>query len=367
MARELSLKWPVVILASLLIAESCFAFSLEDSKFKGDLRLRYQYDHKSMADSSAQRHRARGRIRFGFETMVNDRVNIGVRLASGQTDNRSTNQTFSNFFTTKDLRLDQAYAAWRPSDEVKLLLGKYAKAFLILDDLIWDGDINFEGVSALWERTPVSGLGGRANAGFFLLSEDKSSSRDQHMFYLQPGLSFTSGSKLSCKIGIGYYDFQNVKGSVPDADLSAGTNTLADGRLKHDYDSLNPNFLLVYSTGNSGGTTYELTVLGDYIYNLDAEDSGFLIGFRVGNPRVKTRASWVAYYNYRRLERDAFMDVFPDSDFYGGATNVKGHEFIFQYAMVKGIVMGLDYYRAEQIEGDRNPLETPQLDCVFKF
>jgi hypothetical protein len=247
------------------------------------------------------------------------------------------------------------------------MMGKYSKAFLIVDDLIWDGDINFEGASVQWERISGGGMGGLANAGFFLLSEDKSSSRDQHMFYVQPGFSFAPGSSLSGRVGVAYYDFEHVRGSVPVEDLSAGTNTLVDGKLKYGYDSLNPNFVLVYATGPAGSPAYRVTLLGDYIYNLDAKDSGFLVGFRVGNPAVKKKASWILYYNYRRLERDAFMDVFPDSDFYGGATNVRGHEFIFQYAVVKGVIMGLDYYRAERIEGDRDPLNTLQFDCVFKF
>jgi len=367
MARGLCFGWIIPTLALTLCAESALALSLEDTKFKGDLRMRYQYDHKSMADSSTQRHRGRGRLRFGFETRVNDRVDIGIRLASGQTDNRSTNQTFADFFTTKDLRLDMAYAAWEPGDGVGFVFGKYREAFLIVDDLIWDGDINFEGASALWERPPVGALGALANGGFFLLDEDKSSSKDPHMFYLQPGVSFTAGGDLTGKFCIAYYDFKSVKGSVPDASLSAGSNTRVDGRLKYDYDSLNPNLVLAYVLGGPHGPARTLTLLGDYIYNLDSGDSGYLVGFRVGHPSVSSKASWMAYYNYRMLERDAFMDVFPDSDFYGGATNVRGHEFILEYAVGKNVIMGLDYYAAVKIEGEKDPLSTLQLDCVFKF
>jgi hypothetical protein len=351
----------------MFLGKSCLAFSLEDTTFKGDLRLRYQYDHKEMADSSAQRHRGRGRLRFGFETRVRDDVTIGVRLASGQTDNRSTNQTYADFFTTKELRLDRAYAAWQPAEEIGFLFGKYNRAFLIVDDLIWDGDINFEGASVLWERGPGGSFGGLANAGFFLLDEDKSSARDPHMFYIQPGLSFSAGDHFSGKMGVVYYDFEHVKGMVPNEDLSSGTNTRVDGRLKYGYDSLNPNLVLAYATGGPGGHGYTLTFIGDYIYNFEAKDSGFLVGARAGHSSVKKRASWIAYYNYRRLERDAFMDVFPDSDFYGGATNVRGHEFVFQYAVVQNVVMGLDYYRAEKLDGDSAPLNTLQIDCVFRF
>lgn len=354
-------------LTFVFLASSCFAFSLEDTKFKGDLRLRYQYDHVELADSSAQRHRARGRLRFGFETKVHQQVSIGLRLASGQTDNRSTNQTYANFFTTTEVRLDRAYATWAASDALEFLFGKYSKAFLIGDDLIWDSDINFEGASALWEREPRRFLGGIANVGFFLLDEDKTGSRDRYMFYFQPGLSFSNSGSFSGTLGIAYYGFEHVKGMEPDDDLSAGSNTRIDGRLVYDYDSWNPSLVMTYATGGSNAPGLMITLLGDYIYNLDSEDSGFLVGVKAGHPSAGQKASWRMYYNFRRLERDAFLDMFPDSDFYGGATNVRGHEFLFQYAVAENVIMGLDYYLAEKIEGDKDPLNTFQFDCEFKF
>jgi hypothetical protein len=363
MARGLSFGSIILMLALALAGESCFAYSLENTEFKGDLRLRYQYDHKTAAGSSTQRHRGRMRLRFGLETALNDRVVIGLRLATGQADNRSTNQTLGGFFVTKDIRLDMGYAAWEPTEELGFRFGKYNDAFLTAGDLIWDSDINFEGASVLWAQAPAAGLSGLINAGFFILNEDKSGSRDAHMFYIQPGLGFTRGVMLKGRIGIAYYDFEHVKGSVPDEDLSAGTNTRQEGRLKYGYDSLNPNFYLTYAAG----AVHALTLLGDYIYNFDSEDSGFLVGVRMGYPGVGNKGSWNTCYNFRRLGRDAFMDVFPDSDFYGGATGVAGHEFIFQYAAENGIIVGLDYYRAERIEGEKAPLFTVQLDCVFKF
>jgi hypothetical protein len=351
----------------MLLGDTCFAFSFEDTEFKGDLRVRYQYDHKSLADSSAQRHRGRMRLRFGFETKVNDKVNFGFRIASGQFDNRSTNQTYTDFFTTKNLRIDMAYGAFKPAEEFDIILGKFRKAFLVVDDLIWDGDINFEGASVLWESSGPGKLGGLANGGFFFMNEDKSSSKDQYMFYVQPGASFNGGQSFAGKLGLAYYHFENVKGSVPNDDISAGTNTRVDGRLKYNYSSISPNLVLVYSVGEADATSYKLTFVGDYVYSFDSRDSGYLVGMRFGHPKVKNQASWVLYYNYRRLERDAFMDVFPDSDFYFGATNVMGHELILQYAVLKNVIIGMDYYRAKKIEGDEDPVHTLQLDCVFNL
>jgi hypothetical protein len=367
MARGSNFRYIIPVLALTILGETCFAFSFEDTEFKGDLRLRYQYDHLSEVQTSTQRHRARGRLRFGFETALNDRVSVGIRMASGQTDNRSTNQTLGDFFVTKDIRLDMAYAAWQATEEVGLVLGKYRNAFLVVDDLIWDGDINFEGASALWKRPPAGGIGGLANAGFLVLKEEKSSSEDQYVFYVQPGVSFSAAGDFTGEFGIAFYGFENVKGSVPDGDLSSGTNTLVDGRLKYDYDSLSPNLVLAYRVGGEDGPPYTLTFIGDYVYSFDSKDSGFLAGFRFGHAKVKTGNSWSAYYNYRRLERDAFMDVFPDSDFYCGSTGVSGHEVIFEYAVARSVILGLDYYRARKLEGDEDPLDTLQLDCVFKF
>jgi hypothetical protein len=358
---------PAVLAAAIGIGGgSCMALSFNDTDFKGDLRLRYQYDHVSKDESSTQRHRGRMRLRFGLETDVHSGLSVGLGLASGQTDNRSTNQTLTNYFATKDVRLDLAYAAWSPASGLDLLLGKYHGGLLVVDDLVWDGDINFEGASLEWERPASGGPGALGNAGFLLMNEDKSSPNDPLMFYGQVGATFAAADGLSGKLGIAYYDFEHVKGMAPPEDLSSGSNTLEDGRLVYDYDSVNPSLVLAYAPG-AGGALPEFKITGDYIYNPDSGDSGFLIGVRAGHPRVKEKGSFTAYYNYRRLERDAWLDIFPDSDFYGGATNARGHEFIFDYAVAKNVVLGLDYYHAEAIEGSPDPLNTLQVDCVFKF
>ena len=39
---------------------------------------------------------------FGLETKVHDKVKVGLRVSSGDTDPRSTNSTYANFFSTKD-------------------------------------------------------------------------------------------------------------------------------------------------------------------------------------------------------------------------------------------------------------------------
>jgi hypothetical protein len=59
--------------------------------------------------------------------------------------------------------------------------------------------------------------------------------------------------------------------------------------------------------------------------------------------------------------------MFPDSDFYGGRTGVRGHEIVLAYAVAKNVSFGLDYYLADVIEGDENQQRLLQADLVVKF
>jgi hypothetical protein len=76
-------------------------------------------------------------------------------------------------------------------------------------------------------------------------------------------------------------------------------------------------------------------------------------------------------YNYRRLERDSWPDFLPDSDFYGGGTNAKGHEYEISLGIGKNVTLGLDYYNTEIIRAHSDQSSEAakllQLDFVLKF
>jgi hypothetical protein len=355
-----------LFLTALIGISNVYAFSPENTKFKGDLRLRYQYEYTEKIEEALQRHRGRFRLRFGFATMMRDDLELGARLATGDTDPRSTNQTTTSYFSSKEIRLDKAYVFWSATQHLKLMFGKYAGAFLIVDDMLWDSDITFEGGSIAWKRPVGGGTSPFLNCGSFVLDEDKATGKDPHMYYAQPGLTYDSDG-FAVDTGIAFYIFEHLKGSSPDDDISSGTNTLVDGKLKYDYDSVNPAAILIFHPGGTDGLLPAVKLMGDYIYNFDSKDSGYRVGLSLGHLKVKEAGSWQIYYNYRHLERDAFPDVFPDSDFYGGATNVAGHEIIAQYGIVKNVYAGLDYYNARRIEGEREPQNLLQVDCGFKF
>lgn len=350
------------------------ALSRDRTKFKGDLRLRYQYDKKKVDGDagSDSRHRERIRLRFGFQTDVTDRLGIGVRLASGSDDPRSTNQTFGDLFSTKGIHLDQAYFTWQPVGGLTVKGGKFGKALHLSDDLLWDSDITFEGQAA---RIDAPGPGNASlfvNAGLFLLDELKSDGADPHMFAIQPGVRAEFGGGFEAGVFLAYYGFTHIKGA--DFEYGAGTNTretgkgaLSESNLKYDYDSVNPAMDITRTWGSKDGAGYFTSLVGDLVYNPDSKDTGYLVGFAAGRSTVKQTGSWQFHYNWRRLEADAVLDIFPDSDFYGGATGVSGHEFIMTYGIGGDFILGLDYYRADKIASEDDIRDLLQVDLVAKF
>jgi len=109
-------------------------------------------------------------------------------------------------------------------------------------------------------------------------------------------------------------------------------------------------------------------LFADYINNVEVsnDDEGYLFGFKFGAKKVKTKGQWQFKYNYRRLETDAWLDIWPDSDAYGG-TNAKGHEFIFQYGLCININLVFDYYRTENIQGRTRSENRFQVDLNVSF
>ena len=110
--------------------------------FKGDLRLRYQYEETT---GRTERHRGILRYRLGVSVKVTEQIQAVFGLASGGDDPRSTNQTFQDTFSSKGIQLDLAYGEYQPFKGFKLIGGKFKNPLWKPSDLLWDSDINPEG------------------------------------------------------------------------------------------------------------------------------------------------------------------------------------------------------------------------------
>ena len=339
----------------------------EKIKLKGDLRLRHQTE-QDKGDGDPGRTRFRYRYRLGVEGQVNDKVKVGAGIASGGDDPRSTNETLDDQFETKDARLDYAFAEYKPFDWLSVVGGKFKrKAYLWnTTDLLWDGDIRPEGASANFKFKNSLGTS-YANAGYWVLDEFGDDEEDPNMYYGQVGHKFGSGDFFG-NAAVTIYQFSNLEDEPILGKHSSGGNTAdANGGYMFDYDSYG-------LSGEFGMKNVFLgdkmvAIFGDYIHNSDSdEDTGYAIGFKFGDKKVKMLHDWQFKYVYADLEEDAWLDFLPDSDRFGGATGISAHEFAFKYGLGKHVYLGLDYYDSEsEIPGSDDTQSLLQTDLVFKF
>ena len=341
----------------------------EKVKLKGDLRLRRQYsDYKDDNGADPEsRVRYRYRFRLGAEGQVNDQFKVGAGFASGGDDPRSTNETLDDTFETKDTRLDYAFVQYTPVDYASIVAGKFKRKDYLWapTDLLWDGDINPEGMSVKFKNKSSAGET-YLSGGVWILDEYSGTKDDPMMSYAQLGHKFKSGNMFGNVAGT-LYRFKDIEGG-PAVDHNSGTNTLAGGNYVNDYDSLG----LSAELGTTAFAGKMFSVFGDYIKNSDGDDdTGYAVGFKFGDKKVKDRNQWQFKYIYADLERDAWLDAFPDSDRFGGLTGVKGNEFALKYGLHKNVVFAVDYYDTElDISGfadDNDKEKILQTDLIFKF
>ena len=111
-------------------------------------------------EDAADRNRARFRARFGFDATVTDTVKATLRLASGDGDPRSTNQTLTNIASPKQIWIDQVYTDWTFMNGGNFVLGKQPYPFFRPgQSLFHDNDFNPEGAAVKLDRGMFFGSG----------------------------------------------------------------------------------------------------------------------------------------------------------------------------------------------------------------
>lgn len=334
---------------------------LQRITFKGDFRLREQYQKR---DQGEDRWRTRIRARLGLEAMVNERARVGIGIATGQNDPRSTNLTLSDSEGADDIKLDFAYGQYMLTDWMTFTGGKFKNPiWTSYSDLVWDTDLNPEGAAAQFAGT-CGNWGWFVNTGYIVLDEHSNSGDDPFMLFIQPGFDYFFNEKTNVRVAGIHYNTTHTEGNI--LDYSSKTNTDATTGLAYEYDLFGATAQLNMLTVHP--RLPYTSLFADYIYNTDPDDdeTGWLVGFALGEEKVKEKGQWQLRYNYRKLERDAVLDILPDSDFFGGATNVKGHEGVLEYGISRNMSLVADYYRSEEDKGDVEE-DLFQLDWNLKF
>ncbi|MCM8796205.1 MAG: putative porin [Candidatus Omnitrophica bacterium] len=342
---------------------------VREIKLKGDLRLRYQYEKRKGSNlnmgNTTERERGRIRFRLGAETKVNDQTKVHFGLASGGTDPRSTNQSLENTFELKDIRLDYAYAEYAPFKWLTFLGGRMKNPLWEPGDMLWDTDINPEGIAAKFIGKLNPNLESYINTSLFLLDEN-SSKADPLMYVFQPGLKWKINEAIDLNLATAYYGFKKIEGASLDHSTNKNTAVKDGGG---DFNSISPSIELGIKEPLGLSILPYLGFFGEYVHNLDAKQSknGYMGGLRLGHKKINDFGQWQLRYTYTLLETYAWPDVFPDSDRYSGRTGIRGQEVLFTYGLGKNWNLELDYYRTDLTSTPDKTENLFQVDLNFKF
>ncbi|KFE53349.1 hypothetical protein IV01_20325 [Pseudomonas syringae] len=332
------------------------------TQFKGDVRVRQETINIDGQTNSQDKDRQRIRARLGAYTEINPQVSTGIRIATGgSSDARSTNQDLDGYFVKKDLWLDLGYIDYAPTavKNLHVIGGKMNQPWVSMGDVIWDGDINPEGLASTYSIP----LGGKSelfgSAGYYTLKDniDGEGTQFRHDLSMtagQLGAKFAPTDNLKVTVGGSVYAFDNDKDS---AALRVNGNTTNQFRLYEGFGQL-----------DISGLGLPLALYGQYVVNNDStddQDTAWLAG-------VKTKVFGFGLdYNYRDTQRNAVVGAFTDSDFANGTTGSRGHKIKVGYEIDKNFSVGAtyfltkaDYAVASQRDADANTL---QLDVEAKF
>lgn len=351
-----------VLLTGLLVVQAEAQNENEDwtdrISFKGDLRLRYEAIDR---ESQERRDRSRYRARLGLSAAVTSNVKVVMQVASGADNPVSRNVTFDGGFTTKDIGFDLVYVDWAAADGLNVFAGKMKNPLFRAGGvpLVWDSDLNPEGVAATYSRGAVFGT----VAGFSV--EERSQSSSSNAYAAQFGGKFSLGDDSLLTAGIGYLAYTNTIGEVPFYNGASKGNTVdIEGDYLYEYKNTEVFAQLDTKVGD-----WPLKIYGHWTRNgeVDEQDAALAYGAKIG--AAKAKGSMEFSWTYQDIDADAVIGTFNDSDFGGGGTDARGHIFKAKYAVAKNIYLGGTYFSnvINRFSLPEEDYDRVQIDIEFKF
>ncbi len=252
-------------------------------------------------------------------------------------------------------------------------------------------------------------------------------SDDKYLYGGQLGVDWKINDNFNLKVAAAYYYFDNVRGELSDpytpltaSDAGNTDNTRPSFAQKGNtyrplrnivasplnnfgttsqfqYFGLASSYRILALTGQLNYTRFEpftVSLFGEYLKNLafdtsaindvavnnrgptnglngigtfEGGDTAYIVGLKIGAPKLEKRGDWNVGLNYRYVESDAVIDGFADSDFGGGGTNLKGYSVYGALALGKNVYLGLRWLSASAIAGPPFENDILQLDLGAKF
>ncbi|MFL6519114.1 MAG: putative porin [Chthoniobacterales bacterium] len=387
---------------------------INEIELYGDMRVRYEQRMGETPSGIAgtpgpndtlKRTRERYRLRLGLRGTLADDWFFGLRLETSANP-RSTNVTFGDdagpFGKTSDgAFIGQAYLGYTGIRDLKLTVGRMPNP-LVTTLMVWDADINPEGMAEQWKRSYNFSFGGGATTTAETYSKDSKSTA-------VAAVAEPWRLKLDLFINLGQFLYDDVN---PENPLGGRTSTA--GRLNpnsdnwilawqagakltfpkdiyfqvapvlYNYTGAGDSFNAFYVGGQQGLTNtasmatnqvginslmvletpwefgfkihdIPLRIFGDFAVNFDGDDRAIAAGhpeaqdqryayqIGAGIGQLKAKHDWQLQAFWQHTEQYALDPNLVDSDFLDSRVNMEGIVVQAGYAISDAVIFNLSY------------------------
>lgn len=369
-------------------------------------------------NTTQDRFRTRLRVRLGVEAELGEWWAAGVRLSTGNSNVPvTTNQTLGDYGNRGDILLDRGFIQYfRPVGESQALwfsAGRMANPYQSTS-LVWDADLGFEGVSTRYTHGAKDRWGQvSVTAGWFALQEQALTTDDKSLAALQLAGMWDLGPQAQLRAAAAYYDFSNLQARP--VTTAPGTCDLA---TEEQLGSVPPYLqkgnslaaICISGTAGNPGAAEDVAKVGlasefevvaftlgydwawdahqglsiDFEYatnlgfdateilrrtgqDLDEQVDGWHLKLALGVDTPRRLSDWSVQAGYKRIERDALVDAFTDSDFHLGGTNARGWYLSGQYGLHQDVWLSLRWVSSNSIEGPTFEVDQYFVDLSARY
>jgi hypothetical protein len=346
--------------------------SLTEFRISGDARIRYEGRGGELPDGSdLHRDRFRYRLRASLTGKLLNNWSFGTRLESSGSS-RSTNVTMADdggpYAKTNDpLYIGQLYINWAPTAEWNFTFGRMAMP-LVTTSMVWDGDINPEGIAEQFRTRRgndeffvtlaqfLYSTSGTQNPFATVTPSNIAGTKDLFLTAWQGGYKrYISGATTFFQIAPVVYAYYNTDqranpaafNSVMTATNPAPINNLFILEVPFEYNWVAGNGvplrafadIAVNMDGDKRATKFGRP-------DLDGENKAYHVGFQYGKATLP--GEWDARIIYQSVGAFALDVNLVDSDLFDSKTNMKGLILGGNYALGAATQLSLTYANAKR-------------------
>ena len=360
---------------------------LKRIKIKGDVRTRYEgiFNRKDGGEKLSDRNKGRLRARLFFDAKISDEFTAHIGLGTNYDAKKgfkakTANDDMTGYLSTKNFGLIRSYGEYKPKwlPGSKFGAGKYKLNFL-RTDILWDPDCNPEGIYGYYKYEGFDMFQPFLYSSWNILDEESLGS-DPRLTIIQPGFDLKFGN-VTWTLAGSFHNYVNLNEGATYLDSAEPNQTMADlCTYGNSTYTVGDHKYYLYSFRLLEGITYlnfkfadiPVKLFFDYIENVADDvpsdhDTAISTGFKVG--KNKKQGDLSLFFKYAKIEPDATLGIYNDSDFYG--SNRKGTKTKLSYNAWDWLTLNAALFFTEEekdVGNDGEDKETRgMIDFVAKF